>query len=87
MTRLRGYRKVAAAWIACMVGHSLSRGREPSAITSNWACGFIRRGQEPKYRTYLTGFQAISRVGVPLYIAPNSLTASDGFTVLKAPAS
>ena len=47
---------------------------------------FYPKGQEPKYRTYLTGFQAVSRVGVPLDIAPNSITASDGFTVLKAPA-
>jgi hypothetical protein len=49
---------------------------------------FYPKGQEPKYRTYLTGFQAIPRVaGFPgLDIAPNSITMSEGFTVLKAPA-
>ncbi len=47
---------------------------------------FYPKGQEPKYRTYLTGFQATSRVGAALDIPPNSITMSDGFTVLKAPA-
>jgi hypothetical protein len=47
---------------------------------------FYPKGQEPKYRTYLTGFQAVSRVGAALDIPPNSITMSDGFTVLKAPA-
>jgi mono/diheme cytochrome c family protein len=50
------------------------------------AVWFYPKGQEPKYRTYLTGFQAVSRVGAPLDIPPNSISASDGFTVLKAPA-
>lgn len=49
---------------------------------------FYPKGQEPKYRTYLTGFQAVPRVGTTpvLDIPPNSITMSDGFTVLKAPA-
>jgi hypothetical protein len=43
------------------------------------------KGQEPKYRTYLTGFQAIQgkdrrRI---VDIAPNSITQSQNFTVLK----
>jgi hypothetical protein len=43
------------------------------------------KGQEPKYRTYLTGFQAIkgrdrSRI---VDIAPNSIAESQNFTVLK----
>jgi hypothetical protein len=44
------------------------------------------KGEEPKYRTYLTGFQAVSRVGAALDIVPNSISATDGFTVLRAPA-
>jgi hypothetical protein len=46
------------------------------------------KGQEPKYRTYLTGFQAIKGhdrqriVDIP----PNSITESQNFTVLKRPA-
>jgi hypothetical protein len=49
---------------------------------------FYPKGQEPKYRTYLTGFQAVPRVAgsAALDIPPNSITMSDGFTVLKAPA-
>jgi hypothetical protein len=43
------------------------------------------KGQEPKYRTYLTGFQAIQgrdrrRI---VDIAPNSISESQNFTVLK----
>jgi hypothetical protein len=46
------------------------------------------KGQEPKYRTYLTAFQAIkgkdrSRL---VDIAPNSISQSQNFTVLRAPA-
>jgi hypothetical protein len=51
------------------------------------------KGQEPKYRTYLTGFQAIrgfesstgsqTRVGRNVDIPPNSIIASDNYTVLK----
>lgn len=44
------------------------------------------KGQEPKHRTYLTGFQSTSRVGARLDIPPNSIVMQDGFTVLKAPA-
>jgi hypothetical protein len=41
------------------------------------------KGEEPKYRTYLTGFQATSTVGAALDIAPNSIAVSQGFHVLK----
>jgi len=46
---------------------------------------FYPKGQEPKYRTYLTGFQAIpmGRGGVRLDIAPNTIAEHEGFTVLK----
>jgi len=39
------------------------------------------KGQEPKHRTYLNGFQALRRGNIDL--APNSITSTDGFTVLK----
>jgi len=43
------------------------------------------RGQEPKYRTYLTGFQAIKGLDRSrlVDIAPNSITVSQQVTVLK----
>jgi hypothetical protein len=51
------------------------------------------KGQEPKYRTYLTGFQALRgfqsskgsrlRTGRNVDIAPNSIVESDNYTVLK----
>jgi hypothetical protein len=51
------------------------------------------KGQEPKYRTYLTGFQALrgfessagsqTRAGRNIDIPPNSIIASDNYTVLK----
>jgi hypothetical protein len=51
------------------------------------------KGQEPKYRTYLTGFQALRgfesstgsqlRAGRNIDIPPNSVIASDNYTVLK----
>jgi hypothetical protein len=46
---------------------------------------FYPKGQEPKYRTYLTGFQAIkgrerSRI---VDIPPNSIAETQNFTVLK----
>jgi len=53
-------------------------------------------GQEPKYRTYLTGFQALRgfqsstgsqvRAGRNIDIPPNSIVQSDNYTVLKRPA-
>jgi len=51
------------------------------------------KGQEPKYRTYLTGFQALrgfqsstdsqNRAGRNIDIPPNSISSSDNYTVLK----
>src|SRR5438094_660150 len=51
------------------------------------------KGQEPKYRTYLTGFQAVrgprrtagtrSREGRHIDIPPNSIVQHDNYTVLK----
>jgi hypothetical protein len=55
------------------------------------ALWFYPKGQEPKHRTYLTGFQALrgfqtSRAAGSsrnIDIPPNSLVSSDNFTVLK----
>jgi len=46
------------------------------------------KGQEPKYRTFLTAFPgtAGSAASGQLDIAPNTLTQSEGFQVLRAPA-
>jgi hypothetical protein len=51
------------------------------------------KGQQPKYRTYLTGFQALrgfqdskasqARAGRNIDIPPNSIAEFDNFTVLK----
>jgi hypothetical protein len=42
---------------------------------------FYPKDQEPKYRTYLTGFQALPRGR--LDIPPNTIMQNEGFTVLK----
>jgi hypothetical protein len=52
---------------------------------------FYPKGQEPKYRTYLTGFTGTpanfaGKPGRVLDIPPNTLTETQGFTVLKQPA-
>jgi hypothetical protein len=42
------------------------------------------KGETPKYRTYLTGFQATTAgASSPLDIAPNTISESQGFHVLK----
>ncbi len=45
------------------------------------AVWFYPKGQEPKYRTYLTGFQATNQGRLDL--EPNKITESNGYTVLK----
>jgi hypothetical protein len=46
---------------------------------------FYPKGEEPKYRTYLTAFTALQgRDGID--IAPNTIAQNEGFTVLKMPA-
>jgi hypothetical protein len=54
------------------------------------------KGQEPKYRTYLTGFQALrgfqsstasqNRAGRNIDIPPNSIVQTDNYTILKSAA-
>jgi hypothetical protein len=43
---------------------------------------YYPKGQEPKHRSYLIGFTGIDRAK-GLDIPPNSITATEGFTVLK----
>ncbi len=52
---------------------------------------FYPKGQEPKYRTYLTAFPATpsngaALGGATLDIPPNSIAQTEGYTALKAPA-
>jgi hypothetical protein len=47
---------------------------------------FYPKGQEPKYRTYLTLFGATGTSGVRLDIPPNTVTESQGYHVLARPA-
>ena len=47
---------------------------------------FYPKGQEPKYRTYLTLFNAAGTAGVRLDIPPNTVTESQGYHVLSRPA-
>jgi hypothetical protein len=49
------------------------------------AIWFYPKGQEPKYRTYLTGFQAVKGADRQrlVDIPPNTITQSQNFTVLK----
>src|SRR5579871_1370260 len=42
---------------------------------------FYPKGEEPKYRTYLTGFQGLPRGRMD--ISPNTIAQHEGFTVLK----
>ena len=44
------------------------------------------KDEKPKYRTYLTDFDATSKVGARLDIPPNTVKETQGFHVLKAPA-
>ncbi len=44
------------------------------------------KGQEPKYRTFLTAFQGTENSSSRLDIAPNTISQTQGFTTLKAPA-
>jgi hypothetical protein len=52
-------------------------------ITSGVQLGvwFYPKGQEPKYRTYLTAFAGLPRARMD--IAPNTISQHEGFTVLK----
>ena len=47
---------------------------------------FYPKGQEPKYRTYLTLFNATATTGSRLDIRPNTVNESQGYHVLSRPA-
>jgi hypothetical protein len=47
---------------------------------------FYPKGEEPKYRTYLTLFGATPTFGSRLDIPPNSIAETQGYHVLRAPA-
>jgi hypothetical protein len=47
---------------------------------------FYPKGQEPKYRTYLTLFNAAGTGGARLDISPNTVAQSEGYRVLSRPA-
>jgi hypothetical protein len=55
---------------------------EDTATGSELALWFYPKGQEPKKRSYLVGFTGLKRRGF-LDIPPNSVTHTEGFTVLK----
>ena len=44
---------------------------------------FYPKGQEPKYRTYLTAFSALKNGRAGIDLPPNTLVENEGFTVLK----
>ena len=44
------------------------------------------KGQEPKYRTYLTAFPASRKCSFQLDIPPNTIAQTEGYTALRAPA-
>jgi hypothetical protein len=55
---------------------------EDTATGSELALWFYPKGQEPKKRSYLVGFTGLKKRGF-LDIPPNSVTHTEGFTVLK----
>jgi hypothetical protein len=55
---------------------------EDTATGSELALWFYPKGQEPKKRSYLVGFTGLKRRGF-LDIPPNSVSHTEGFTVLK----
>jgi hypothetical protein len=59
---------------------------EPIRDHAELAVYFYPKGQEPKYRTYLTLFGATANTGSRLDIEPNSVAVSQAFHVLREPA-
>jgi hypothetical protein len=55
------------------------------AVTAGSEIGiwFYPKGQEPKHRTYLIGFTGLKNGAGALDIPPNSISHTEGFTVLK----
>jgi hypothetical protein len=55
------------------------------AVTAGSELGIwlYKKGEEPKHRSYLIGFTGLKEGAVGLDIPPNSVTHTEGFTVLK----
>jgi hypothetical protein len=55
------------------------------AVTAGSELGIwlYKKGEEPKHRSYLIGFTGLKNGAVGLDIPPNSITHTEGFTVLK----
>ncbi|MBZ5625534.1 MAG: hypothetical protein LAQ69_43590 [Acidobacteriia bacterium] len=59
---------------------------EPIRDHAELAVYFYPKGEEPKYRTYLTLFGATANFGSRLDIAPNTVAVTQAFHVLRQPA-
>jgi len=59
---------------------------EPIRDHAELAVYFYPKGQEPKYRTYLTLFGATSGMGARLDIPPNTVAMTQGYHLLRQPA-
>jgi hypothetical protein len=59
---------------------------EPIRDHAELAVYFYPKGEEPKYRTYLTLFGATATFGSRLDIAPNTVAETQAFHVLRQPA-
>jgi hypothetical protein len=59
---------------------------EPIRDHAELAVYFYPKGEEPKYRTYLTLFGATPSSGARLDIPPNSVAMTQGYHVLRQPA-
>jgi hypothetical protein len=59
---------------------------EPIRDHAELAVYFYPKGEEPKYRTYLTLFGATANFGSRLDIAPNTVAQTQAFHVLRQPA-
>jgi hypothetical protein len=59
---------------------------EPIRDHAELAVYFYPKGEEPKYRTYLTLFGATANFGSRLDIAPNTVAETQAFHVLRQPA-
>ena len=74
-----------------LLGHPSARRRLDIRDHVELGVWLYPKGQEPKYRTYLTGFTGVpgnfaGKPGRMIDIPPNTLAESQGFTVLKQPA-
>ena len=70
-------------------GQKISWDQHVHAVGENVTAGsdlgiwFYKKGEEPKHRSYLIGFTGLKDGSAGLDIPPNSITHTEGFTVLK----